>query len=58
MGVEVYMLTGDNETTAKTIAAQTGIRHYQAEVLPEQKAEYIKNLQSKWESSCDGWRWH
>jgi P-type Cu2+ transporter len=46
MGIEVYMLTGDNETTAKSIALQTGISHYKAEVLPEQKAEFIKKLQS------------
>jgi P-type Cu2+ transporter len=46
MGIEVYMLTGDNETTAKSIALQTGISHYKSEVLPEQKAEFIKKLQS------------
>jgi Cu2+-exporting ATPase len=44
-GIEVYMLTGDNETTAKEIAAQAGISHYQAEVLPQEKAGFIKNLQ-------------
>lgn len=46
MGIEVYMLTGDNETTAKAISEQTGIRHYKAEVLPQQKADFIKNLQA------------
>jgi len=46
MGIEVYMLTGDNETTAKSIAAQTGITQFKAEVLPQQKADFIKNLQS------------
>ncbi|GHT02495.1 copper-translocating P-type ATPase [Bacteroidia bacterium] len=44
-GIEVYMLTGDNETTAQEIAAQAGIIHYQAEVLPHEKAGFIKNLQ-------------
>lgn len=44
-GIEVYMLTGDNETTAKAIAASAGIQHYKAEVLPAQKAEFIKQLQ-------------
>lgn len=47
MGVEVYMLTGDNEGTAKAIAEKTGIKHFKAEVLPHQKAEFIKQLQSE-----------
>jgi len=46
MGISVFMLTGDNETTAKAIAAKAGISHYKAEVLPHQKAEFIKELQS------------
>src|SRR5690606_5578877 len=40
MGIETYMLTGDNEATARAIAQQTGIGHYQAEVLPLQKAAF------------------
>ncbi|MBA0883913.1 heavy metal translocating P-type ATPase [Flavobacterium undicola] len=47
MDIEIYMLTGDNEATAKAIAAQTGIQHYKAEVLPQYKADFIKELQSK-----------
>ncbi|MCF7559027.1 heavy metal translocating P-type ATPase [Sabulilitoribacter multivorans] len=47
LGIEVYMLTGDNEATAKAIALQTGIEHFQAEVMPEQKAAFVKNLQAK-----------
>lgn len=47
MGIEVYMLTGDNETTAKAFAEKAGIVHYKAEVLPQQKAEFIKALQAK-----------
>lgn len=47
MGIQLYMLTGDNETTAQAIALQTGIRHYKAEMLPQQKANFIKNLQQK-----------
>ncbi|HTN45037.1 MAG TPA: heavy metal translocating P-type ATPase [Flavipsychrobacter sp.] len=47
MGIELYMLTGDNEATAKAIAQQTGIGHYQAEVLPQHKADFVKELQSK-----------
>ena len=44
MGIELYMLTGDNETTAKAIAEQTGIAHYKAEVLPQDKADFVKKL--------------
>jgi P-type Cu2+ transporter len=46
-GIEVYMLTGDNETTAKLIAKKAGIKNYKAEVLPAEKAEFIKSLQHK-----------
>ncbi|MDP1725946.1 MAG: heavy metal translocating P-type ATPase [Bacteroidota bacterium] len=47
MGIEVYMLTGDNEATAKAISEQTGIKHYKAEMLPQQKSDFIKNIQAK-----------
>jgi P-type Cu2+ transporter len=47
MGTEVYMLTGDNEATAKSVATQAGINHYKAEVLPQQKADFIRELQAK-----------
>lgn len=47
LGIEVYMLTGDNESTAKTIAEHTGVKHYKAEVLPEQKSAFIKDLQQR-----------
>lgn len=46
-GIEVYMLTGDNEATAAAVAAQTGIRHFKAGVLPQDKAGFIRNLQQK-----------
>jgi Cu2+-exporting ATPase len=47
MGIDLYMLTGDNDATAKAIAEQTGIKHYKADVLPQHKADFVKELQSK-----------
>ena len=46
-GIEVYMLTGDNKQTAKAVAAATGIAHYQAEVLPSDKSDFVKKLQAE-----------
>ena len=44
-GIQVYMLTGDNETTAREIAGKAGIAHYKAGVLPQDKAAFISRLQ-------------
>lgn len=44
-GIEVYMLTGDHESSAKIVASQTGIEHFKAGVLPAEKAAFIKALQ-------------
>jgi Cu2+-exporting ATPase len=46
-GIAVYMLTGDNAGAAKEIAQKTGISHYLAEVLPQQKALFVKQLQTE-----------
>ncbi len=47
LDIEVFMLTGDNEQTAKEIAKQAKIDHFKADVLPSEKADFIKNLQAK-----------
>ncbi|WAC41247.1 heavy metal translocating P-type ATPase [Pedobacter sp. SL55] len=44
-GITVYMLTGDNEQTAKAVASQVGITEFSANVLPAHKATFVKNLQ-------------
>ena len=44
-GIEVYMLTGDNQQTAVAIARETGIRHFKAGALPADKAAFVKALQ-------------
>lgn len=46
-GIEVYMLTGDNPQTAKAIAEQVGVKRYKAEVLPAEKAAFVKELQQQ-----------
>ena len=46
-GIEIHMLTGDNEHTARSVASRTGISIYKAGCLPEDKARYIKNLQQQ-----------
>jgi Cu2+-exporting ATPase len=46
-GIDVHMLTGDNEQTARAVASQVGLKHYKAEVLPSDKAEFVKSLQQQ-----------
>ena len=46
-GLDIVLLTGDNEVTAKAVAHQVGIDHYFAQVMPEDKANKVKELQSQ-----------
>ena len=46
-GIKVHMLTGDNEATAREIARKAGIAHYQASVLPQDKAAFVSRLQAE-----------
>ena len=45
-GIEVYMLTGDNNKTASAVANQVGITNYQGEVMPSEKAAFVEKLQA------------
>jgi Cu+-exporting ATPase len=46
-GIRIVMLTGDSRTTAGAVARTLGIEHVEAEVLPEQKVEVVRDLQDK-----------
>ncbi len=46
-GIDVWMISGDNQRTAEAIAEQAGIKHVIGEVLPEGKADEVRNLQAR-----------
>ncbi|SNR84003.1 heavy metal translocating P-type ATPase [Lutibacter flavus] len=46
-GIKVYMLTGDNNQTARAVAKEVGLTDYKGEVLPSDKADFVKNLQDQ-----------
>lgn len=45
--IPTYLITGDNEATANSVARSLGINHVYSDVLPENKAEFIKEIQKK-----------
>ncbi len=47
LGIEVWMLTGDNEKAAARVAKEVGIEHYQAKLLPQQKSAFIERLHER-----------
>jgi Cu2+-exporting ATPase len=47
MGIDIHMLTGDNEHTAKAIANKVGITHFQANVMPSDKGAFVTQLQEQ-----------
>jgi len=48
-GIKVYMQTGDNQRTAQAVAREVGIDHFRSEVLPKDKAAFVKGLQQQGE---------
>ncbi len=49
-GVKVIMLTGDNRLTAQAVAQEIGIDHFEAEVLPDQKNQHVRDIQEQGET--------
>ncbi|HYH14998.1 MAG TPA: heavy metal translocating P-type ATPase, partial [Flavisolibacter sp.] len=47
LGIEVYMFTGDNYQTATAVAKQIGVTDFRAEALPQDKADFVKQLQAQ-----------
>lgn len=55
--IDVYMITGDSENTAKHIAEKANIDHVIAECLPKDKSDKVLDLKIK-AKSWNGWRWN
>jgi Cu2+-exporting ATPase len=47
LGIDVYLLTGDNSGAAAAVAAGVGIKQFRAEMLPEDKAAFVQQLQQQ-----------
>lgn len=46
LGLDLYMISGDHAAAVKNVAEKTGISHYEAGMLPQEKADFIKKLRS------------
>jgi P-type Cu+ transporter len=46
-GIEIHIVTGDNQTTAAFVARELGLEHFEAGVLPDKKGEVVKRLQNE-----------
>lgn len=51
-GMEIYIISGDHEQPTRNIAKQLGIDHYFAQILPENKADLVKQLRDKGKFVC------
>ena len=47
MGIDVAIYTGDNEKVAAALAKEVGVTNYRGGVLPEEKADLVKELQNR-----------
>jgi Cu2+-exporting ATPase len=45
LGIDIWLVTGDNDKTAEAVAKKAGIPNYKAEMMPSEKAEFITSLQ-------------
>jgi Cu+-exporting ATPase len=52
MGIKVYLLTGDRKAIAESVAKEIGADGFEAEILPEHKAEYVERLKKKGETTA------
>ncbi len=46
-GIDVYMLTGDNFHTASAVASKVGLKNFKAEIMPSEKADFVRSLQEQ-----------
>ena len=56
MGLKIIMCTGDNRRTAESVARELGIDEVRAEVMPDEKIEIVKEIESHWRNRRNGGR--